>query len=223
MCLPPGVAIPQYGNAEVVDDLLVQQLHEWVKIEDDYDQIPWIISDPGEEEYLFDKLDEAVQRHITHARAGPPTSTGKLDITDMYLTRLGLDSNGKPLETQDGYDYGWAWQHWDPSTTDWPENHLLDTYGGHFACFPSDFNLLRRPSRLNEDKEGIEDNEGKIIVCGNMTHKGVNYMKARTPYGDCYINLKFTRYVPEIGDPIKMVCRFQDPTMKIPLKCVKVV
>ena len=145
------------------------------------------------------------------------------DISDMYLTRLGLDRNGMPLETQDGYDYGWGWQHWDPSMINWPETHLLDTYGGHFACFPSDFNLLRRSTELNEGSEGIEDNEGRIILQGTVTNKGMNYMKASTPCGDCYINLKFTRYVPDIGSPIRMVCRFQDPTMNIPLKCVKVV
>lgn len=215
-------ALKMYTPQTTNDDLLIQQLQEWAQIEDDYDAIPWTITDPGDEEYNFDKLDEAVQRHIAHARAGPPSSTGKEDISDMYLTRCGLDCEGMPLNHGVGSAI-WAWEHWDPSTIDWPETHLLDTYGGHFACFPSDFNLERRPTRLNEDSEGIEDNEGRIILRGIVTNKGMNYMKASTPCGDCYINLKFTRYVPDIGSPIRMVCRFQDPTMNIPLKCVKVV
>jgi hypothetical protein len=211
------------GETMGSEALLVQQLHEWVKIEDDYDQIPWTIADPGEEERLFDKLDEAVQRHTTHARAGPPTSLGRHELQDMYLTRRGLDNGGMPLKTHDGYDYGWSWKHWDPSTINWPENHILDTYGGHPAFFPSDFDFLRRPGRLNEDNEGIEDNEGRIIVYGEVTNKGANYMKASTPYGSCYINMKFTKYVPEIGEPLKMLCRFQEPKMNIPMKCIKVI
>ncbi len=221
----------QHWAEEGQDDqwLLIQQLHEWVEIEVDYDQIPWTITDPGEEEHIFDKLDEALHRHIAHARAGPPSSVGHHDLTDMYLTRRGLDNEGMPLKTRDGYEYGWAWEHWDPVSICWPNALIAARYfsfakeGDNFAFLSPDFNLLRRPTRLDEHSEGIEDNEGKIIVRGVMTNKGPNYMKASTPYGDCYINLKFTKYVPEIGESLRMLCRFQDPKMNIPMKCIKVI
>jgi hypothetical protein len=229
--LVPGLC---YGHLvcktpEVEDDLLIQQLHEWAQIEDDYDQIPWTITDPGEEEHIFDKLDEAIHRHTAHARAGPPTSTGKADLCDMYLTRRGLDKFGMPLfpcdtfsdvlVCGDGYDYGWGWKHWDPSSICWPEDHIFNKLPGLMRrCVTSS-----RPQCLYGEIYESEDNEGRIIVRGVMTNKGMNYMKATTPYGDCYINLKFTSYVPEIGEPLKMICRFQEPKMNIPMKCIKVV
>ena len=201
--------------------LLIQQLHEWFEIEVDYDQIPWTITDPGEEAHIFDKLDEAIQRHTTHARAGPPASVGHHDLTDMYLTRRGLDNEGMPLKTRDGYEYGWAWEHWDPASISWPEDHILEKLGPQGLL-----DLVFSPSRMllnRVDIEGIEDNQGRIVVNGVMTNKGPNYMKASTPYGDCYINLKFTKYVPEIGESLRMLCRFQDPKMNIPMKCIKVI
>ena len=213
MCLPPGITIPQYGNTEVVDDLLVQQLHEWAKIEDDYDQIPWIISDPGEEEYLFDKLDEAVQRHITHARAGPETG--------QYLTRQSINKRGQPLR----HNHGWVWQWWDQKENiiAWPwiwrkEERKISDEDARLIGLKRWTQLTSCGSWIQDE----EDDEGRIVIDGVMTHKGMNYMKASTAYGDCYINLKFTSYVPEIGGPIKMLCRFQDPTKNIPMKCIKV-
>jgi hypothetical protein len=185
MDLPPGINIP---GVNAMDDLLTQQLHEWAEIEDDYDAIPWIITDPREEEHIFDKLDEAIQRHTAHARAGPETG--------QYWTRL-------PLLNGRGSFSKWEWFD--------PKENLLRAAG--------------RWTKLTSEGQWVEnqeDVEGRIVINGEMKTKGANYMKATTPYGDCYINLKFTSYVPEIGEQIKMLCRFQDPTRNIPMKCIKI-
>ena len=195
------------------DDLLIQQLEEWANIEEDYDAIPWTITDPGDEEYLFDKLDEAIQRDTAHARAGPETG--------QYWTRVSTNKKGMPLNT----NHGWMWQWFDPKENiiAWPRSWRKEER----KISDEDANLigLKRWSQLTSCgswMEDQEDDEGRIVINGVMTHKGMNYMKASTPYGDSYINLKFTRYVPEIGEPIKMLCRFQDHTKNIPLKCIKV-
>ena len=196
MVLPPGINLTLMG-----DDLLIQQLHEWAQIEDDYDQIPWIIADPGEEEHIFDKLDEAIHRHTAHARAGPETG--------QYLTRLSSADwvSGRSLVEED-----WTWQWFDPKERmAWTAGRLTQLISVGTGFYPA-----------GDWIEDQEDVEGRIVVRGEVKNKGMNYMKATTPYGDCYINLKFTRYVPAVGEPIKMLCRFQDPSKNISMKCIKV-
>ena len=52
-------------------------------------------------------------------------------------------------------------------------------------------------------EETLDDQE-RIVTDGIVSKKGPNYMTASTKYGDCYIPLKFTRYVGDIGEHIKL-------------------
>ena len=70
-------------------------------------------------------------------------------------------------------------------------------------------------------EETLDDQE-RIVTDGIVSKKGPNYMTASTKYGDCYIPLKFTRYVGEIGEHIKLLARFKDLSYASPLLCAKV-
>jgi hypothetical protein len=70
-------------------------------------------------------------------------------------------------------------------------------------------------------EETLDDQE-RIVTDGIVSKKGPNYMTASTKYGDCYIPLKFTRYVGEIGEHIKLLARFKDLSYACPLLCAKV-
>jgi len=70
--------------------------------------------------------------------------------------------------------------------------------------------------------EEILDDQERIVTNGIVSKKGPNFMTASTKYGDCYIPIKFTRYVGEIGDHIKLLSRFKDLDYACPLLCVKV-
>jgi hypothetical protein len=70
-------------------------------------------------------------------------------------------------------------------------------------------------------EETLDDQE-RIVTNGVVSKKGQNFMTASTKYGDCYIPLKFTRYVGEIGEHIKLLARFKDWSYSCPLLCTKV-
>lgn len=81
------------------------------------------------------------------------------------------------------------------------------------------FSQLESCGRFMED---ILDDQERIVTNGVVSKKGPNFMTASTKYGDCYIPLKFTRYVGEIGEHIKLLARFKDLSYSCPLLCVKV-
>jgi len=90
---------------------------------------------------------------------------------------------------------------------------------------PGSFEGQRFPQLQRRDglfmEETLDDQE-KIVTNGVVSKKGPNYMVASTKYGDCYIPLKFTRYVGEIGEHIKLLARFKDLSYACPLLCAKV-
>ena len=96
-------------------------------------------------------------------------------------------------------------------------------YIGHF--FPPASFEGQRFSQLESVgafmQETLDDQE-RIVTDGIVSKKGQNYMTASTKYGDCYIPLKFTRYVGDIGEHIKLLARFKDLSYSYPLLCAKV-
>ena len=81
------------------------------------------------------------------------------------------------------------------------------------------FSQLESCGRFMEE---ILDDQERIVTNGIVSKKGPNFMTASTKYGDCYIPLKFTRYVGEVGDHIKLLSRFKDVSYSCPLLCAKV-
>ena len=79
--------------------------------------------------------------------------------------------------------------------------------------------------RRYHSKEGVEelDSKDRIMVEATMKNKGKNYMSATTKYGALYIDMKFTKYVPEIGEKFKCVMGIRGPTGNLPWKCYRIV
>ena len=120
----------------------------------------------------------------------------------------------------DHYGENWAFK----SPGGW---WFVDIGGGNYTwCFiqPDSFEG-QRFSQLESGgafmQETLDDQE-RIVTNGIVSKKGPNYMTASTKYGDCYIPLKFTRYVGEIGENIKLLARFKDLSYAYPLLCAKV-
>ena len=151
------------------EDLLLEQLHEWAEIEDYYDNIPWTITEPTDEEDIFDQIETQVNRMTLQARAG---------------LKGGVYSFGGPVKSERPNNL------WDNKNKGW----ISDTL----------------------------DDQERLVTEGVVTTKGTNYMTAMTEYGKCYINLKFTRYVPEIGSSMLMLTRLKEVDKACPLMCVKV-
>ena len=82
----------------------------------------------------------------------------------------------------------------------------------------------RSPSvRLGPNKTfDILDAENKMIVNATMTHIGMNYHTARCDKGAIYIDLKYTSYLPKIGENVTMIIRLKEADRACPFACVKV-
>ncbi len=79
--------------------------------------------------------------------------------------------------------------------------------------------------RNHSSVEGAEelDSKDRIMVEATMKNKGKNYMSATTKYGALYIDLKYTKYVPKIGEKFKCVMGIKGPTGNLPWKCYRIV
>ena len=194
--------------------LLTSQLLEWAEIEEDYDQIPWTITDPTDEEVTFDRIEKSLNRHQARAASGPPP--GK------YFTRLNCDQKGMPVYINHG-------------TKEYPqmiEPFVWSDYDGGFRymlkgkaqLIPSHRPECHDTDDVSRCHYGMLDKSERFMTSATLTHFGPNYIKASTPFGDCYIDLKYSRYVPNIGEDFSMLCRSQPPgSHSIPLKCIKVI
>jgi hypothetical protein len=80
-------------------------------------------------------------------------------------------------------------------------------------------------NRIKTSTEGVEelDSKDRIMVEATMKKKGKNYMSATTKYGALYIDLKYTKYVPKIGEKFKCVMGIKGPTGNLPWKCYRIV
>ena len=68
----------------------------------------------------------------------------------------------------------------------------------------------------------ILDAENKMVVQATVTHKGMNYHTARCDKGAIYIDLKYTSYLPKIGEGVTMIVRLKEADRACPFACVKV-
>ena len=79
--------------------------------------------------------------------------------------------------------------------------------------------------RNHSSVEGAEelDYRDRIMVEATVKNKGDNYMSATTKYGALYIDLKYTKYVPEVGEKFKCIMGIKGPTGNLPWKCYRIV
>ena len=77
--------------------------------------------------------------------------------------------------------------------------------------------------KLGRNKQfDILDAENKMVVQATITHKGMNYHTARCDKGAIYIDLKYTSYLPKIGEGVTMIVRLKEADRACPFACVKV-
>ena len=78
--------------------------------------------------------------------------------------------------------------------------------------------------RNHSSVEGAEElDKDRIMVEATVKNKGDNYMSATTKYGALYIDLKYTKYVPEVGEKFKCIMGIKGPTGNLPWKCYRIV
>lgn len=83
-------------------------------------------------------------------------------------------------------------------------------------------NKLRKRNQISDGSPEL-DSRDRIIADVKITKKGDNYITGETDYGKVYFDLKYTRYIPEIGDKVKCVLSLKGPIMNLPWKCQRVI
>lgn len=78
-----------------------------------------------------------------------------------------------------------------------------------------------RKAKADDDSE--LDVNNRLLVEATILNKGPKHDNAVTKFGKVYIDKKFTRYVPEIGEKVKMVIGMKGCAMTHPWNCYKIV
>ena len=89
------------------------------------------------------------------------------------------------------------------------------------ALYASQRKLVPRKSRATDSSE--LDVNNRIIAEATVLNKGPKHDNAVTEYGKVYIDKKFTRYVPAIGEKIKVVMGMKGCNASHPWTCYRVV
>lgn len=63
------------------------------------------------------------------------------------------------------------------------------------------------------------DNRDRILVKAVVNRKGNNYVNLECDYGKIFCDLKFTKYIPEVGEKVNCVVGIRGPGSKLQLKC----
>ena len=80
--------------------------------------------------------------------------------------------------------------------------------------------LAPRKSRATDSSE--LDVNNRIIVEATILNKGPKHDNAVTEFGKVYIDKKFTRYVPPIGEKVKMVIGMKGCNVSHPWNCYRI-
>jgi len=77
--------------------------------------------------------------------------------------------------------------------------------------------------RERQSKSGLEevDDKNRIMTSVKITTKGTNYIQGNSDYGKVYIDLKFTKYVPDIGDTMDCIIGLNGGG-SMPWKCFRI-
>lgn len=83
-------------------------------------------------------------------------------------------------------------------------------------------NKLRKRNQVSDGSEEL-DSRDRIVLDVTVKKKGTNYINGETKYGKVYFDLKFTKYLPEVGEKTRCVLSLKGPTMNLPWKCQRVI
>jgi hypothetical protein len=82
-------------------------------------------------------------------------------------------------------------------------------------------NKLRKRDQVSDGSHEL-DSRDRVISDVTIKKKGANYINGETAYGKVYFDLKFTKYIPEVGEKVKCVLSLKGPGMNLPWKCQRV-
>jgi hypothetical protein len=67
------------------------------------------------------------------------------------------------------------------------------------------------------------DEKNRIFVEATVSKKGTRYANLSCDYGKIFCDLKFTKFLPEVGEKVSCVVGIRGPESKLPLKCFRVI
>ena len=77
---------------------------------------------------------------------------------------------------------------------------------------------------LTEETAGTELDAGdRVVVNAKIVRIGHKFITAVCDKGDIYVDLKYTRWIPPVGEEVAMIVRLKDVTKAMRWMCVKVV
>jgi hypothetical protein len=78
-------------------------------------------------------------------------------------------------------------------------------------------------ARARQSKSGLVevDDKNRIMTPVEVTTKGTNYIQGNSEYGKVYFDLKFTKYVPDIGEKVNCVIGLNGGG-SMPWKCYRI-
>ena len=183
-------------NPEI--SLLEMQLLEWIEIEEQEEANPEVVIDLWEMnkdmDDFQDKCDQKEELLATQARSYPPSG--------MYLV---------PKNGSEG------------------EGSVKEVFGEVLVNSPFCDVIWKGEERIEFIPPGIFHNStqllagDKMMVKAVVKKKGNNFLSASSDKGDIYIDLKYTKYVPDVGKDIWMIARLKEVDRSFPLQCVKII
>ena len=83
--------------------------------------------------------------------------------------------------------------------------------------------VVANEARARQSKSGLVevDDKNRIMTPVEVTTKGTNYIQGNSEYGKVYFDLKFTKYVPDIGEKVNCVIGLNGGG-SMPWKCFRI-
>ena len=162
-----------------------------------------------EELNLLEEINNLEREIIVEGHAAHTDSFLEIDMEDMnnfedqcnmkeaYHALLAKSPQGKGTYLyQSSQTGGWEW-----------------TTGG----------VIANEARARQSKSGLVevDDKNRIMTPVEVTTKGTNYIQGNSEYGKVYFDLKFTKYVPDIGEKVNCVIGLNGGG-SMPWKCYRI-
>lgn len=98
--------------------------------------------------------------------------------------------------------------------------HHSDLTGGLVMEFQANGAIDARMKQSSFDLEEV-DEKNRVMTTVEITTKGNNYIQGTSKFGKVYIDLKFTKYVPSIGDTMNCIIGLNGGG-SMPWKCYRI-
>jgi hypothetical protein len=193
---------------------LEMQLLAWKEIEDEEEANPEVVIDPLEMNDDMDRFQDQMdaKENLLRFQASSPNSGGW-----AAAPRLNI-----PWSTSQYRGDNWE---------DQAENRAHELPGGVIAGWRYEApmrmknlsNEVIQRACLGEIRNGFPlDERNRTIVRATITRCGPKYHTAQCDLGRVYVDLKFTRHIPEVGAGVFMIVGMAEARRSAPFVCVKV-